>query len=55
MTQCIRYLLYKVSSVFQEPAAHQPGVYGGGREAHGAAALHGLGEPQALPAPVQAS
>lgn len=30
-------------------------MHGGGREAHGASALHGLGEPQAVPAPVQAS
>lgn len=50
----LRSLVSIFSSSSQEPSAHKPRVHGGGREAHGAAALHGLGEPQAVPAPVQA-
>lgn len=47
-----------VSGLFlplQKPAAHKSCVHGGRREAYGAAAFHGLGESQAVSAPVQAS
>lgn len=40
---------------FQKLAAYQSRMHRGWREAYGAVAFHGLGEPQAVLAAVQAS
>lgn len=60
MLCCTRFLFFTSSSalhhfLFQKFAADKSGVYRRWREAHGAVAFHGLGEPQALSAAVQAS
>lgn len=60
MLCCTRFLFFTSSSalhhfLFQKFAADKSRVYRRWREAHGAVAFHGLGEPQALSAAVQAS